>query len=177
MQIWFDTTQTDSPSFVGPDCDGGDCLPDSRVLSKLRLFSTSSQMTEDTIQHVSTLLLQQTIPLHIQKCAPGRWLACNPTGSGRIVVLDTEAKLLLEQFRISRLASEVLPLVANIPPERVARAVTFFYSVGLLQDSATSPMASEQEETDTLTAWLHVTNACNLRCQYCYLEHTSETMP
>ncbi len=28
----------------------------------------------------------------------------------------------------------------------------------------------------TLAAWLHVTNACNLRCAYCYLGKTSETM-
>lgn len=29
---------------------------------------------------------------------------------------------------------------------------------------------------DTLVAWLHVTNACNLSCSYCYLEKTNEMM-
>ena len=30
--------------------------------------------------------------------------------------------------------------------------------------------------SDTLVAWLHVTNACNLRCTYCYLHKTDEPM-
>jgi uncharacterized protein len=30
--------------------------------------------------------------------------------------------------------------------------------------------------SETLVAWLHVTNACNLRCTYCYLEKTGEAM-
>ncbi len=29
---------------------------------------------------------------------------------------------------------------------------------------------------DGLVVWLHVTNACNLRCTYCYLEKSGETM-
>lgn len=31
-------------------------------------------------------------------------------------------------------------------------------------------------KSDTLIAWLHTTNACNLRCTYCYLAKTSEKM-
>jgi uncharacterized protein len=30
--------------------------------------------------------------------------------------------------------------------------------------------------SDTLVAWLHVTNACNLRCTYCYLDKTEQPM-
>jgi uncharacterized protein len=30
--------------------------------------------------------------------------------------------------------------------------------------------------SETLVAWLHVTNACNLRCTYCYLDKTDEPM-
>ncbi len=171
MQIWHDTIQADSPSFTSAECGTTECMPDEP-----RSFCTNLPLTADSIGHVNTLLLEQTRPLHVQKCAPERWLACNPTGSGRIVVLDAEAMSLLEQFGTARSTCEVLPIAANAHPERVARAVTLLYSVGLLRDSATSPMISGQEETDTLTAWLHVTNACNLRCQYCYLDKTSENM-
>lgn len=31
-------------------------------------------------------------------------------------------------------------------------------------------------ESSVLTAWLHVTNECNLRCDYCYLDKTAEAM-
>ena len=27
-----------------------------------------------------------------------------------------------------------------------------------------------------LVAWLHITNACNLRCSYCYLNKTNQSM-
>src|SRR5215813_8056145 len=94
MQIWHDTIQTDSPSFTSTEGSASECIRD-----KPRLFRTTLPLTTDGIGLVSTLLLKQTRPLHIQKCAPGRWLACNPTGSGRTVVLDAEAMLLLEQFR------------------------------------------------------------------------------
>ena len=33
-----------------------------------------------------------------------------------------------------------------------------------------------QEESQTLTAWFHVTDRCNLRCSYCYLPHVREDM-
>src|SRR5262249_46375647 len=38
------------------------------------------------------------------------------------------------------------------------------------------PTTPRLESSRTLTAWLHVTNACNLRCPYCYLNKTSEKM-
>lgn len=33
-----------------------------------------------------------------------------------------------------------------------------------------------QADATTLTAWLHVTNACNLRCVYCYVNKSDEAM-
>ncbi len=53
-------------------------------------------------------------------------------------------------------------------------AVTDLHRAGFLHDAL-------QEKTDlavedTLVAWLHVTNACNLRCTYCYLNKTTEKM-
>jgi uncharacterized protein len=34
----------------------------------------------------------------------------------------------------------------------------------------------DQRQQQTVSAWLHVTNACNLRCHYCYVHKTSEHM-
>ncbi|MGH7595627.1 MAG: radical SAM protein [bacterium] len=53
-------------------------------------------------------------------------------------------------------------------------ALVDLYWSGFLRDSpnATTPLAHE----DTLIAWLHTTNACNLRCNYCYLAKTNERM-
>ncbi|HEY1016011.1 MAG TPA: SPASM domain-containing protein [Herpetosiphonaceae bacterium] len=53
-------------------------------------------------------------------------------------------------------------------------AASRLYELGLLQaigDAPSPPGASPE-----LIAWMHVTNACNLRCTYCYLDKTNEAM-
>ncbi|MDZ7292920.1 MAG: radical SAM protein, partial [candidate division KSB1 bacterium] len=53
-------------------------------------------------------------------------------------------------------------------------AVATLHCCGFLSDSPDAPIPFARE--DTLIAWLHTTNACNLRCQYCYLVKTNERM-
>lgn len=55
----------------------------------------------------------------------------------------------------------------------IKQAVDYLVHIGLLQpvDAITSLQVA-----DTLTAWLHVTNECNLRCHYCYVAKTPEHM-
>jgi len=53
-------------------------------------------------------------------------------------------------------------------------AIAVLYQTGFLCQSAAPPVAFAHE--DTLIAWLHTTNACNLRCNYCYLAKTNERM-
>lgn len=48
-------------------------------------------------------------------------------------------------------------------------------ALALLQPLATAP-ALCAGPPDALTAWLHVTNACNLDCPYCYVRKSSERM-
>ena len=60
-------------------------------------------------------------------------------------------------------------LRAALPIELIER----FVALGILVDE----LPPEQPApSDTLVAWLHVTNACNLRCTYCYLAKTDEPM-
>ena len=47
--------------------------------------------------------------------------------------------------------------------------------MGFLQPVAV-PLPPFHHEQSVLTAWLHVTNACNLRCTYCYVSKSEETM-
>ena len=49
-----------------------------------------------------------------------------------------------------------------------------FISQGLLTEDASDAWTSPR--SDTLTAWLHITDRCNLRCSYCYLPHVREDM-
>ncbi|MFN8383645.1 MAG: radical SAM protein [Anaerolineales bacterium] len=49
-----------------------------------------------------------------------------------------------------------------------------FLSQGLLMSD--EYVGLETPKSDTLTAWLHITDRCNLRCSYCYLPHLREDM-
>ena len=49
-----------------------------------------------------------------------------------------------------------------------------FLSQGLLEAGASQ--TAPASHPDMLTAWLHITDRCNLRCSYCYLPHVREDM-
>ncbi len=52
--------------------------------------------------------------------------------------------------------------------------ITLCYRLGLLtENDGALPLPPRP---DTLSAWLHVTNACNLRCTYCYVAKSDEAM-
>ena len=51
-----------------------------------------------------------------------------------------------------------------------------FSNYGLLQDSEQPASIPEKNGEEALSAWLHITNACTLRCPYCYLHKTDEHM-
>lgn len=46
----------------------------------------------------------------------------------------------------------------------------------LLIQPAGAPPQPAEPPADTLTVWLHVTNACNLDCPYCYVRKSSQSM-
>ena len=64
-----------------------------------------------------------------------------------------------------------LPQAAGGLDEVVAR----LHRAGLIQRPGT-PAAPSFGESGTLTAWLHVSNACNLACPYCYVHKSAAAM-
>lgn len=53
-------------------------------------------------------------------------------------------------------------------------SLTKLRTIGLLHHTNQIPVL--QEKTDKLSAWIHVTDRCNLRCAYCYLPHIHSDM-
>ena len=92
----------------------------------------------------------------------GDWsLYCNPLLGGQPAVLNGEAVRCLQIF--------ASPQPLSYPVEqRLAEA-------GLIVPEGQAP-AAHQDVPDTLTAWLHITNACNLECPYCYIRKSSKSM-
>src|SRR5579859_8200913 len=176
MKIWLDTTLLSqhaingSSNGYGSDCSGGDCLapPSSIVPFALAL-------TEENIHHLYVHTLQLTKTLYIQEGNGPLWLVCDPVGLGKIAVLDAEAYVLLERFRTPKTLQEIMADTVECSSD-LTKGIAMFVSLGFLQDLDQPVSIFEQGQSQTLSAWLHVTNACNLSCHYCYVHKTSEHM-
>jgi uncharacterized protein len=88
-------------------------------------------------------------------------LIFNPLGFAGPVVLNEPARAILDSF--------------NQPGPLTTAAAQQLAELGLLHPQDT-PQTLPDNQPETLTAWLHVTNACNLRCVYCYINKTDEAM-
>ena len=68
-----------------------------------------------------------------------------------------------------RAPQPVAEALGDLPRDLLER----LFELGVLIDERA---AEPPRSGETLVAWLHVTNACNLRCTYCYLHKTDEAM-
>ena len=173
MKIWLEAHKlyaTKSANDFAGGCED-DCDSDCPYVP-----STSYLLPETEIDNVHKNDLKQTTPMYLQECTQGKWLACNPVGTGSVVVLDKQAKLLLEQFSVTKTLASAWQQLPGTSYESIERAATLLYRAGLLQPHGALPITHDQNKSSILTVWLHVTNACNLRCNYCYLDKTTENM-
>lgn len=85
--------------------------------------------------------------------------------ASRVAVLNDPARMLIDSLSPTR-AWQSGDADADL-------AIATCYQLGLLTDGTDS---ASPQPADALVAWLHVTNACNLRCTYCYVEKTNEAM-
>jgi len=133
-------------------------------------------LSADDCYSVRIATLQHVPVLHIQPITEEYWLVCNPVGQGQIVVLDTEAYALFMSFAVPNALSTVSERIANWSSGDIESIVALFCKLGLLYDMSMPASAVLAKNVQTLVAWLHITNACNLRCHYCYLQKTHESM-
>lgn len=85
----------------------------------------------------------------------------SPTADVACAVLNRSASQILDTF------TDHQP-IHNPIPQTLA-------SLGLLKPVETAERCLP-ESSHLLTAWLHITNQCNLQCSYCYLKKTKESM-
>ncbi len=92
-------------------------------------------------------------------------LAFNPISGSGITLLNDSARRLLESFQ-------------------QPREIAFHDNVGVISSMIESGLLNVIDERidvslpvqEILSAWLHLTDRCNLRCSYCYLPHIREDM-
>lgn len=164
MKIWYDPTQ--EYQFVDNDCP--------------HIYTNSAnirhQLIEGFVQQIRTNIFKQSMSIYIEQCGHERWLVCNPIELGQIAILDSSAALIFEQFRTPTTLSQIMQVVSGWSPQIIEEIIALFYLLGFLQNINSSSPVHKEDEFQTLTAWLHITNACNLNCHYCYVHKTSDNM-
>lgn len=96
----------------------------------------------------------------------------NPVGTGGAAVVNEPALRLFQRFArpitLDNAAAPECEPDTQDALDRLSR-LGFIHPVGQVQ----YPKFSDGK---LLTAWLHVTNACNLRCPYCYVHKSADKM-
>jgi uncharacterized protein len=101
-------------------------------------------------------------------------LLFNPLGSFGVVIVNSSAYRAYRGFaHPSSLGAVLREYGKNV--DGVQDVVR---SLGRLQliHPVGQPTLPQFEDGKVLTAWLHVTNGCNLRCPYCYVHKSAEAM-
>lgn len=99
--------------------------------------------------------------LHSEALTEGWSLYYNPLMGGFPAVLNGEAVRRLDSF---------------ITPQPLSEPVDHRLAEGRLVIPEIYTPSTPDRSSDTLTAWLHITNACNLECPYCYIHKSAATM-
>ncbi len=139
----------------------------------------TSDMPVDNPKPVAGRLYKINEEFCSRKILPDFSLYYSQTATSGLVVLNTVAESLLQRF------SEPTDIntAANMPlgdRQEIDLAVSNLIKNRLLVDifdesvnKSTNPINLESEE---LTVWLHITNQCNLRCEYCFVDKTIHKM-
>ena len=101
-------------------------------------------------------------------------LLFNPVGTGGVVVVNEIARRILSCFR----EPTYLRTVQAAWPGNRDEVEQLFTRLSHLEmiNPVGQPIRPKFRDAKVLTAWLHVTNACNLRCPYCYVNKSAEGM-
>lgn len=119
-------------------------------------------------------LWQKSPFLYKQTLSSSSDVLFNPLGPGGPVVLNHAAQNILETFSHPMTIQDGASFIPDVQVEKTTSIIHHMIMLGLLSSSSyTKPL---NQAPKTLTAWLHVTNECNLRCDYCYITKTPDKM-
>ncbi|MDZ8068277.1 MAG: radical SAM protein [Nostoc sp. DedQUE08] len=148
------------------DCDGGDCACD---LSPLTELSSNIRLP---LGMLDTEFVR--VPNSQMMNLDDTYSICFGTYH-QVAVLNQSATFLLEKFTNPHKLDEIAIEYSEIDPIDLQTAIQELYQARLIAPNNYSSF-DLNEIPETLTAWLHITDRCNLRCDYCYLPHEAKDM-
>lgn len=160
----FDLPDADLPLRYG--CEDCACAPSA---SRPHWLTGRRALAADA--HARLVRGREVIEIPL---ARGCYVLFNPVGHGGAVVVNEPARRVLSCFNQPATKAEVLVNQPDLAPE-LSQVVDDLASHGLIHQVGQAPRP-EFADSRMLTAWLHVTNACNLRCPYCYVHKTPDRM-
>lgn len=119
---------------------------------------------------------QRVFGLYESKLKDAFTLVFDPLGGGHMAVLNSSALRVMDVFSTPLSIVDLPAKIPELQPEDAIIAAKKMAALGLLQIEQKPFLKPNHTLPDTLTAWLHLTNECNLRCDYCYLHKTHESM-
>jgi uncharacterized protein len=171
-KLWFSTPNHRSVAFQSDnqhDCEGGgSACPDSMGFSGNRI------PVEMFVQQVNTgvirdVCLNQDTFLN----SIGEYTVAL---GARMVVLDVQASRLLSYFRIPYAPKNLKVRFPEWPVGVFERTIALLLALDVLSSPQKQHTGIAQGESETLAAWLHLTNQCNLSCKYCYVNQSNQRM-
>lgn len=151
--------------FFASPLDANDASQDDKPVAQCDCACSDDQFAFSIAAGGTAHPLGQSPTLHIQPLPNDHCLMFNPYHTEGVVVLNRAARRLWDGYGG---ANDCAPLLDAPLVETMLRA-------GLLQPVGAT-VTPRRGAPQTLTAWLHVTNECNLRCDYCYVAKTAEDM-
>lgn len=155
------------------DCACAGNIDKSDILSSLRTYSlnnendcacsSSSEVFKSKKYETNTFAAAPD--LQYKEMVHGEFLVFKPSGNG-VAVINPLGRKFLDSFNTPRklLFSDKMDLVAGM------------IDLGLLEVGEEELKIPPPVSSQLLSAWLHLTDRCNLRCSYCYLPHVREDM-
>ena len=101
-------------------------------------------------------------------------LLFNPVGRGGVVIVNQPAHRIFGRFQQPSTISDVQEGWPG-PGEELLRIFRCLSHLEMIHPVEQAPHVTFHSG-GVLTAWRHVTNACNLRCPYCYVSKSAEGM-
>ncbi|MBU2609695.1 MAG: radical SAM protein [Chloroflexi bacterium] len=103
-------------------------------------------------------------------------LVFNPSGPQSVAILNSPAHEVLAGFRTPLRLTQATQILPKLQPQTVLSTARELASIGLLVPVENLQSTVCNQQSETLVAWLHLTDRCNLCCDYCYLPHIQEDM-